>query len=349
MKKEEVAIQNVSIDKNMIRYMPRRACIFVLYMLMMFCAISCTNDPIVIESFPVEKELSGEHIKALDTLKRIYGIKCLDDKYYVSSKNEEYFVTVFDGDFNQQCKLLKRGHGHNEWMAPLVTGQLHPDEDSSFLYVLERESDVLYTIDTTSQKATKVIDFPSCDLSGISYVYKTNDHQFIGGRMTDEGELFLYDADRKKIEEISSSKIEKEIFSAGKFELSQTISTFNAKQKTMAVGYFNFPLIDITDGVSHTTLQIGNHFPTYDKESISDAHFYVVDICSTDSNIYILYDDPVLEDEMSILVLDWDGIGKARYHVPRLVCFTVNASGDNIIGVKEDDSSGLCYSFRIMH
>lgn len=323
---------------------------YVWGMLLLSIALLACDKVKKVSSFPIDKPLKGSHIAQLDTLLHAYAIMKAGDQYLFYVKKEPHFVYVFDRNLTLRTKALRQGHGQGEWIAPMPTGQMATVNGRPYACVLERETHTLYGIDLSNPEspAVKIEDFSQSGLSQINYVFRTGDGRFIGSAQDKEmSELFVFRKNPPEVRMVNPADIDPKLFDADKFGLSQTRGTFNERQGKMADCYFTFPLIHITDaqGEGGRTIQIGNSLPAYTAKNAPDAHFYFNDICSTDTRLYLLYDDPEKPDETSILVFDWDGNPMARYRTPRLVCFTVDEAHQRFIAIPEDDSHGICFEF----
>ncbi|WP_333615421.1 hypothetical protein [Bacteroides pyogenes] len=313
-----------------------------------FCA--CSNDIKIISDFPINQKLKGRQIKALDSLYNAYSIIKLDSKYLLTLKGEDHFVCICDSNFRIIKKILKKGHGSNEWIAPLITGQSTNIKGETYAYVLERGENKLYAININSLSDTpiRIKDFSNKQLHGINAVYRTEDKKYIGSKLVELAELFTYDARNDIAQPIRIPSIDPSVFSANKFELSQTLTTYSNVQRKLAVAYFSFPVIHILDddGENSITLQLKKDMPKYTRENAISPYSYLVDICSTKDYIYILYDNPEYKQRMNILVISWSGTAVALYDVPRLTCFTVDEDNKRFIGIQEDDTKGVGFEFK---
>ena len=287
--------------------------------IVIFVLCSCSNDVNIISDFPINQKLKGHHIKALDSLYNAYSIMKLDDKYILTLKSKDNFLCVCDKDFHVMKKCLKRGHGSREWIAPLVTGQCTYIKGEIYAYVLERGANKLFAVNFNSRSddPIEIENFYKERLYGINYVYRTEEKKYIGSKLVELAELFTYDAKSGISHLIQLPSMDPSLFSANKFELSQTIASYSHAQRKLAVAYFSF-----------------------------SPHSYVVDICSTKDYIYILYNNPSLKQRMNILVIRWSGTAVARYDVPRLTCFTVDEDNQRFIGILEDDTNGVGFEFK---
>lgn len=351
MKEEKGLILNVSIKMKTARFFGMHN-LHALAFIVTVCILgtSCTKEVKVITEFPATKKLESRHIAELDTLYTAYAVTKVGDKFAFTVKKKSKFLYVYNEDFTPYGSMLEKGNGHNEWFAPLITGQLTSVNGKPYACVLERSGHTLYAVNLNGQatERIKLADFKSKELTDISYAYKTGENDFIGANQGEQTELFTYNNSNGKTSVIQPQGIDPAIFAADKFGLSQTLSTYNDGLGKIAVAYFSFPLLCIMngDGSGCITVQLGETLPKYDAESAADSHFYFSDICSTKDRVYVLYDDPENADQMSILGFDWEGNPVARYCVPRLTCFTVDESNKRFIAIQEDDTNGICFEMK---
>lgn len=311
---------------------------------------SCSDGIRVIKKFPTESKLTGRNLPQLDSLVTAYCLTKVGDKYVFGIKKQEFLFDVYDENLRFLHKILRYGNGSREWLAPLFTSQTSEDNDDTLAYVLDRERNMLYTLSLEAPEVSlnKVEDFNKTKLNNLSCVYKVDDGRYMGVRLLGQSELFSYNKRTDRIRIIQPDGMSDEMFAANRFGLSQMLTTYSNKRKAMAVAYFNFPIISIvpSDGEKTITVQIGGKLPKYTSGNGVDPHFYSVDICSSDENIYVLFDDPDDKRNMSIIVLDWDGQPVARYRTPRLTCFTFDEPNKRFIAMLEDDTKGTFIALR---
>ncbi len=313
--------------------------------------VSCSNDIRVVKSFPIHEKLEGRHIASLDSLYNAYSIKKSGDNFVFSVRKEDFFLRIYDKNFRLIRTALPKGHGHGEWEAPLLTGQDININGKSYTCVLERTKASLYAVDLDgdSLETIKIEDLGKTKIQGANSVFlSAQDSSYIGAQQIKRTDLFTYHKNGDKVQLIEPQGIDPNIFSTDEFVLSQVQMTYNEEQEKVAVAYFTFPLIHIMDknGENGITLQLDKELPQYTKETVAEAFFYNLNLCSTKNNIYVLYDNPQKKQEMSILVFDWDGQPVACYDVPRLICFVVDENNHRFIGILEDETNGVAFEFK---
>ena len=319
--------------------------------IMCITCFSCTSDVKYVMEFPVNEQLVGCHIEQLDSMYTSYSVTKLSDKYVFGIKRDEYLFRVYDDSLKFLYKMMRYGKGHGEWIAPMPTGQILPLEGKTYAGFLERGNNMLYAInlDDPTSPSIKVEDFNQTKLYGTNNIYSIGNRQYIGTCLETQCDVVLHNTKNQTITILQPKAMPSELFASNPFELSQSLTTYSDKHQTLAISYFNFPRINIisVNGTQNITLQIGKQMPQYTNQDSKEPHYYFVDICSTDSKIHALYDDPERPDEMSILVFDWHANPIARYHVPRLACFTVDEENNRFIAQAEDDSHGAWFELKI--
>ena len=320
----------------------------VLTFLTVFSA--CDNNRNIVNEFPEEHCLSADNVNAVDSLFSAYSV-INNGKYYIFTQKSDCFFKVFDDSFREINDLAFRGHGNNEWYAPLATGQFCTIDSLEYFYVLERVSHKLYKIPINFENSQRVNveDFDIPGMTSIRYVFEIDKGLFFGALDDGECEFFTYNSRLNSFRKFEHSfSLPSNLRDYNQFLL-QTQASFNAKQNKIAITYYSYPLLSIRDvkGNILAELQIGNDFPFIDKSNVWDVHNYFLDITSSDNYIYLLYDIPDKENISSVLVFDWDGNPVARYDVDKAVAFSVNEENKFFLTINEDDSNGKCsiYSF----
>ena len=281
-----------------------------------------------------------------------YAVAYYAGNYLFTQKDSSFFC-VTDTGFNTPHYLAIKGHGNQEWMAPLVTSQYEGKKDDARFYVLERPEHTLYTLSFQGNgKRKQVEDFKKCKvITDIRYVFKTADNEYCGALDYDSCNFFTYNSKSGKYKIFNHpTECQLNVEGQGLQQLSQTLACYNSKRKLVAISYFSFPMIVIrnTDGTIKKCIQIGSKWPRYNKKNLEDTHEYFLDICSDDKYIYALYDDPRKEKEVSVLVFNWDAQPVARFHIARAIAFTVNSDAHTIVAINEDDSHGQLTIYKFL-
>lgn len=313
-----------------------------------FLLSACTNSKHdAVDKFPVDKQLKGERVTKLDSCFACYGVM-YNDGYYVFTQKGNFAFRIFDASFNGINQVCARGNGENEWLAPYATGQFDTRNEQKSFYALERPTHTLRLCTLSNGDRVDVEDFSGMDIADLRYVFCTGDKKYIGSQDEDERKLFCYDANAKKLTEFEHEGAETGECKAGKQDLLQTLATYNAEKRKLAVTYFSFPLLVIrsSEGDVVKTVRIGKDWPLYTDKNFEDANMWIVGVSSDDENVYLLYDDPALPNEMSVLVFDWEGTPVARYHIARAMAIAVNKDNHTILAINEDESNGVCSIYK---
>lgn len=324
-------------------------CTWSYVIFFMFVVTACRQERTIIEFFPTEKELHGETVSALDSIHNAFSIYWHNEKMYLSTKGD-YHLLIYNEKENKCTKALRRGHGNNEWMAPMITTQQVIINGRELSCVLERTSSILYGVNLEDADGSRIFlkDFRDLRISDISSIFMLPDSSYWGIKDDNNCRPFRYDDKSGKVIE-EEVNIDESMFSADTHGLSQNLSTYCEQTGKMAIGYYAFPLLVIKDknqASEDLLIQIGAFFPTYKKENVAEAHFYILDVMSTSRYIYLLYDNPDIPDKTSILVFDWNGAPIAKYTTKRMSCFTVDEKSSRIIALNEDDSEGVCSIYK---
>ncbi len=305
---------------------------------------ACTDSKYdVVDKFPVDKQLKGERVTKLDSCFACYGVT-YNDGYYVFTQKGNYSFRIFDTSFNEINQICVRGNGENEWLAPYATGQFDTYNGQKSFYVLERPMHTLRLCTLSDGNRVDVEDFSGKDIADLRYVFCTGDKTYIGSQDNDGRKLFTYDAKTKTLTEFEHEGVETDECKIGKQDLLQTLATYSPEKHRLAVTYFSFPLLVMrdSDGNVVKTVRIGEDWPHYTDKNFEDANMWIIGVSSDKDNVYLLYDDPALPKEMSVLAFDWEGKPVARYHIARAMAFAVNNDNHTILTINEDESNGMC-------
>lgn len=326
----------------------RKLCAWIMMIVTNVSLIACSDDIVVIRSFPKEETLKEETVDSLNRIYKTFSVAHVQNKYVFSVKLD-YHLEIYSDDGIPCWRMLRKGHGDNEWIAPMLTGQEVSINNKSYVSVLERAGARLYAIDINDTVSQRILleDFGKRGIPEIRTAYLLADGSYMGIKDTEWCECFLLKKDAKAPTVVDLT-LDKQLFNVNPNTLSQGLSTYNGNKKMMALSLYAYPLFLIMDeDAQHIMkIQIGNAMPTYNEQTAEDAHDYILDICSTDNYVYLLYDDPEKANETSIIVFDWNGNPVARYHTDRLMAFAVDEEKSLFIGIKEDDTNGACCILR---
>ena len=184
------------------RFHVQKFCTWIYAFALMSAIMACSKEKLIVNSFPVEKELQGKRVDALDTIYTSFSVYWNNGKLFLSTKGD-YHLAIYDEVENRITKTLRNGKGHNEWIAPLITTQQISIEGSLYNCVLERANSILYGVnldDSCSQKIC-VQDFTRMNIPGIRNVFLLSDSTYWGIKNDDICDIFKYDIESKKLTE----------------------------------------------------------------------------------------------------------------------------------------------------
>jgi hypothetical protein len=107
--------------------------------------ISCRKGNEVVSEFPVDTTLDPDFTFNLDGIPFAYSVLSVDNRYLFTKKGD-YYLAIVDNRFQPTSELVRRGNGHEEWLAPFVTGQYEQTGDKTNCYILERTTGSLYSL-----------------------------------------------------------------------------------------------------------------------------------------------------------------------------------------------------------
>jgi hypothetical protein len=312
--------------------------------------ISCRKGNEVVSEFPVDTTLAPGSTFNLDGIPFAYSVLSVDNRYLFTKKGD-YYLAIVDNKFQPISELVRRGNGHEECLAPFVTGQYEHTVDKTNCYILERTTGSLYSLPLQEGSVrTLAVDASRYTKSSLRYLYKMNDTTYIGASDDGDCKTFTLNASTGEVQTFDHPDViqhnkEEEL----DHEFLQTLATASMKQQKMAQVYFAFPILVIRNaqGEIERTVQLDAVMPEINEADVDDMHMYSLDVRSDDENIYLLYDDPQKDKECSILVFNWQGEPIARYRINRAIAFCVNAKHSTLVTLNEDDSNGLCSIYKL--
>ncbi len=310
---------------------------------------ACNKDRNIVKTFPIEKELYGEHVNILDSVNKPFAVYWNAGNLFLSTKGKNHLV-IYNEKENKVSYALRKGHGHDEWIAPMITTQQINVNNHNQSFVLERANSKLYVVNFEDSISSRycIQDFREIKIPGIRSVFLLSDNSYWGVKDDATCDMFNYNVKSKELieEEIG---IDHSLFSPNSSSLSQNMATYSPQNKKIAIAYYTFPLLFIKEENTYSAqiqIQIGESFPLYNTDNTINPHFYILDMCSSDKYIYVLYDDPSIENKTAIIVFDWNGMPIARYQTNRMTAFTVDEKNSRFIALNEDDTKGVCYIYR---
>ena len=301
----------------------------------------------VVDKFPTEKALTASPVPALDSMYRAYGISTVGNKYVVVCKRAERFFYVFDSSYRQVAQFATPGNGHDEWLAPMATGQYTERNDTVMIYVLERPTNQLYLQPLANDaKRQRVANLSIKGVGQLRTVFLKGANDYVG--VEDDAQCLPITLKDGKKTALEHPVPDVDKLGARSNMLLQTLSTMQRAGQKWASCYFSYPMVVIRnmDGSLVSTLKIGNQWPRYTSDAQKEPFFYCVDMCSSEQAVYVLYNMPGHDNESYVLAFSWDGDPLARYRIRRSVAFTVNEAARKIVAINDDDSDGMFSEYK---
>lgn len=310
---------------------------------------SCDKGDGIIRNFPVDKQLKAEAMPNTDSLINTFAIFSGKDHYVFLQARQEngHAFKVCDKNFNVTGEIAPFGNGHDEWLSPVSMGQIVNDGNAESLYVLEGANQKYYKLPLAGGPRVEVADMTLPDSPTARNVFEVRPDYYIG-TLNDDNESCTFTFDKKagKVNTLKEPEYDFGMKSREMaFRFMQKLVSYNADKQKMVAAYFAFPLIVVrdTDGNITTSVRIGEDWPKYTEDMRDNGYFR--DIKTDEDNIYVLFNDPKLPEETSILVLEWDGTPVARYHVNKSIAFAVDGAAKKIFCINADDSHGKMSSY----
>lgn len=315
--------------------------------LCLFCLTSCNDDTDIVCDYPQEQLLTAKTADTPSELYKAYAISVFNGKY-VFSKKGDYFLTIIDSTFIGHYELLRKGHGENEWMAPMLTGQHVTIDGKELVCILERSNGVLYASDVEDSIAHKRILLADLNKKGIPdarNAFIIHNGKIVGQRDSKNCEWFICNDTEAKASFINSG-IDDKLFQYNPQILSQGLIAYHEASKTFIQTFFAYPLLCFLDEDCNIKkkIQLCNRMPAYNEKTAVEPFNYIVDIFPSDKYIYVLFDSHEREtkNKMHILVFDWDANPVAKLQIDRSQAFAVDEKKSIILSINEDDEKGCC-------
>ena len=316
------------------------------------CMTSCDDNTIVVCDFPEEQLLTAVMADTPSELYKAYSVSLFNNRY-VFSKKGNYFLTLTDSDFSSYHEVLRKGHGENEWTAPMLTGQQVTINGKELVCILERSSGVLYAADIEDSipDRTQLADLNKMGIHNARNVFLLHDGKIVGQRDAKKCEWFICNDTDTKASVLNSGN-DDDLFQYNPQILSQGLTAYHEASKTFVQTFFAYPLLCFLDEDCNVRkrIQLCKQMPTYTENTAIEPFNYIVDIFPSDKYIYILFDNPERKtpDTMHILVFDWDANPVAKLQVGRSLAFAVDEKRSTILAINENDEKGSCsiYSFE---
>lgn len=318
--------------------------ILALALLLGSCSKRVETPYIVIEDFPVDSTLSPLPLPQLDELPGIYDISSVGDYYLCTEKKTDYFFTLYDSDFVRICSFARKGKASGEYIAPVYTGQYFKTEDGTRLHIYDRalQKFDIWQIPSDGSDVELISSFRISNDSTIEIrvLYESLDRTFFG--VSDIGDCRFFNADSTFSDIKYFDNVLKFRLTHSVHEISQTSCALSPGWNRVAIGYYNFPQIDIRE-------PRGNIIRTVFIEKIlrpEDVDFqqirdYCLEIEGDKNYIYALWKEPGVAGSTSLLVFDWNGNPVARYGIDKADSFCVGPD-NSIVAIDYDKDCMTC-------
>ncbi len=324
----------------------------LMSVLCLACLVSCNDDTITVCDYPEEQQLRAETTDTPSELYRAYSISIFNEKY-VFSKKGNYFLTLTDNNFIGHYESLRKGHGENEWIAPMLTGQHVTIGGKELVCILERSSGMLYAsnVEDSIQNRILLADLNKKGIPDARNAFLLHNGKIIGQRDAKNGEWFICNDTKAKVSFVNSG-IDDELFQYNPQILCQGLTAYHEASKTFVQTCFAYPLLCFLDEDCNVRkrIQLCTRMPAYTEKTAVEPFNYIVDIFSSDKYVYVLFDSPECEtpNKMHILVFDWDANPIAKLQIDRSLAFAVDEKKSIIISINENDEKGCCciYNYK---
>ncbi len=317
---------------------------FLTGILLSSCQKQAYETEILIEAFPIEESLPGTRIDLADGEYLSNGAYFAGDYLVFQAIRDNYFLQIYDKEFNLVDKMLYKGEGPEELPDAAWQGQWSGNPaDPTLLVFCDSKKRVASLNIHPFKGVTKVCDIPVSEWISPTSIYQTSDTTFVGITldMTTGANLFSYNSDTKILRQLPSPFE----FADGavSFYTSQQVMDFNRKNLDICCAYNSFPSLVIYDKefniirkvnvgvkVDTATLTNDSEYPSFSK-----VMYY---------NNFIL---AMLTDEKTseakLLVFDLNGNPRASFAIGKSIGFIADEQGQRLLTVKYDQNEDLIY------
>lgn len=312
----------------------------LLYVLFLFFLISCTPDKeTYVGHFPVEMKLKGEAVVKMKVYPDIVSISYVGDKY-LCRRRGRYFYTLFSAGFDSITSLAPKGHGKDEFLAPLYCGQYGEDH----ILLLDRPKCTLYRVAITDlRQRQSVAKIPSSFGVEPRFLFQVGKDKYLGADDHKGCPVFTFSS----ADEFIDTKVQPDVLPSGSVdsELCENIAVYSASQRKMAVAYFNLPVLCFRDaeGTIVKTILVDN-VSSIQKNGMGGEYFTC--ICATPKYVYALYagsGEIAKKGRQSVMVFDWNGQPKAKYQIDAALYLAVDENDRCLIAINEYNGKVIRY------
>lgn len=285
----------------------------------------------IVKEFPVDITLPGKQLAGFNDRLGLIDIDAIGQYMLCREHRTEFFYSLYDSESNLLQQFGRRGRGPGEFLAPEYTGVHTAYADSLILHFLDWATGTGYRlkVDKNGIKAEEEFNFSAGTGTSARAVYHRPGIGYFGVSDDMDCKFFCTGEDFGNYRTFSNVLEFPQDLSA--HEIAQSDCCVSQDLTRIAIGWFNFPQIDIrsADGTIIRTIFIGQIIRPQDIKP-GEAEDYFLKLTAYGGHIYALFNDPASPGESSILVFDWEGTPLARYRIDTASSFTVgDSAGSN--------------------
>ncbi|MCM1111010.1 MAG: hypothetical protein NC336_07380 [Clostridium sp.] len=309
---------------------------------------ACTREEaeteILVESFPVEETIDGTRVDLTDSEFLSNGMYLAGDYLVFQAIKNNYFLQVYDREFNLVDKLLYRGEGPEELPNAIWNGQWSgsPANPAVLVYsdAKKRVASLnIHPFDTL----TTVCDIPVSEWISPTTIYQTSDTTFAGITldMTSGADLFIYNSNTRTQRRIPRPFKFKE--GPESFYTSQQVMAFNRTTHDICCAYNSFPSLVVYDK-DFNVRRIVNVGEKVNTELLSNTDEYP-SFCMVSyyKGLILAMLVEGSTGESRLLVFDSDGEPRASYATGKSIGFVADESAQRLLTVKYDTDEDVIY------
>ena len=308
------------------------------------CTTKESEKEILVESFPIEETLPSLRIDLEDAeyLTDMMGIA--GDFLVFRTSRTNYFLQVYDKEFNLVGKLLNQGQGPNELPEIDWYDQWCGLPSNPQIQVVCTPLKRLSSLEINPFNGlTTICDIPASEDLEPRMMFATTDTTILGVSLSlyNGSAIFRYNTENKTAL-LCESPFE---FADGptKFYTTQQGIAYNPERKEICSAYYSFPsmviydynfnvrrIINIGEKVDTKTLTFDANYPR-----LTPPQYYKNFI------ICLLINNDATESKL--LVFDTNGEPRASYAVGQAYSFVINEQKQQILTLKYDNEADLVY------
>ena len=225
------------------------------------------------------------------------GLISCGDYYIASYYKDSLFFGILDSEFQTVHRMVRRGRGPDEYLAPVIPGQCRQLDSSRLTFsLLERPKGLFEDMDADCPSgAIRVLNsrrFP-IEMQDMRILFRTP-YGFFGVLDDEQQRVFTCDTALTSI--IWHKRIAVKRDYPGQMNNRQSLGCISPDSLNIAFAYLNQPRIDFwkASGQAVRTLVF------------SDLQGELLDICCDQDSVFLLYESQD-GDNRELLRLDWEG------------------------------------------